>query len=62
MEKLAGALAGGGVFALLGAALSNTAKGKLLDESLQKAFDLFDTRVSKHLNIGNFVKKILEEK
>ncbi len=62
MEKFAGALVGGGVFALLGAALSNTSKGKMLDESLQKAFDIFETRVSKYLNIGDFVNKILEEK
>lgn len=60
MVVIACALVCGGVGALVGAALLNTENGKKLDDNLYKAFELFDTRVSKYLPKGSKEDKKLE--
>ena len=62
MVVIACALVCGGVGALVGAALLNTENGKKLDDNLYKAFEVFDTRVSKHLPIDKIIGLFLEGK
>ena len=49
MVKEACVLVFGGTATLIGAAISTTDKGKIINESMKDAFELFDTRVSKYL-------------
>ena len=47
-------LLGGGVGALVGAALSTTETGQELDEKLNDALDLYEDRISDHIpDLGN---------
>ena len=49
MVKEACILVCGGAATIIGAAISTTPKGKVINESMNAAFDLFDTKVSKYL-------------
>ncbi len=62
MEKMACKLVFGGIGAVVGAVLTSTPKGKIINENLFKAFELYDKCVSKHLPIDKIIGLFLEVK
>ena len=52
-------LIGGGVGALIGAALSTTDKGKEIDQNLTDALDTYEDRLSELLPVGK-IKDLIE--